>query len=123
MLSGPAGLVCQAAANEPFDAAWTVATGAQLEPGAEPSWSISTVAPASAAGTLPVTDSPLRTKEEAFATRVTPPLLALTGTLPASTLTFGLPPDDGPDEAPPEPAQASPGITSAPAMVASNGAT
>src|SRR6185312_1790073 len=115
-VSCPAPLVCQVAVNVPFEAAFTVATGTQVEPGVAGSWSISIEAPASLAGTVPLTDTPLRTNAEAAEEIVIPPLVALTVPAPDWTLGFVL--DPGPVPAPPDPAQASPGITSTPALAA-----
>jgi hypothetical protein len=70
-------LVCQLAVNEPFEAAVATATGTHVAPGLAGSWSISTAAPASLAGTVPFTDTPLRTKAEAAEEIVIPLLVAL----------------------------------------------
>src|SRR6516164_9445572 len=120
MLTWPALVVRHAAVNVPSDAAWTTAIGTQLAPGVAGSWSISTAAPASPAGTVPVTDTPVRRNAEALEEIVIPSLVALTGTFPAWTLTFGMVLDAGEVPAPPDPAQASPGITRAPAPAASS---
>jgi hypothetical protein len=109
-------LVCQVAVNVPFEAAFTVATGTQVEPGVAGSWSISIAAPASIAGTVPLTDTPLRTNAEAAEEIVIPSPVALTVPLP--DWTFGFVPDPGAVPAPPDPAQASAGITRTPAPAA-----
>ena len=109
MVSCPARLVCQLAAKVPSEAAWTTATGTQLAPGVAGSWSISTASPAALAGTVPVIETPLRTNVDTAEEIVIPSLVALT--VPVPDWTFGLLPDDGPVPAPPDPAQASPGIT------------
>jgi hypothetical protein len=112
IVSCPAPLVCQVASKLPFEAAFMVATGTQLAPGVAGSWSISTAAPASLAGTLPLTDTPLRTNDDTAEEIVIPLLVALTVPVPGWTL--GLVPEDDPVEAPPDPpAQANPGITRA----------
>jgi hypothetical protein len=107
IVNGPGRPVCQPAAKEPSGAARTTATGVQLAPGVAASWSISIASPALPPGTLPVTDTPLRTNAEALATNVMPPLVALTETLPWRTtgVVPGLipaPPD------PPDPPEADP---------------
>jgi hypothetical protein len=106
--------------NVPSEAACTTATGTQVEPGAAGSWSISTAAPASLAGTVPLTDTPLRTNAETAEEIVIPLLVALTVPAPDWTLGFVL--DPGPVPAPPDPAQANPGITSTLAPAASRAA-
>src|SRR5690348_2550081 len=116
MVSCPAPLVCQVAVKVPSEAAGTAATGTQVEPGVAGSWSISTEAPASLLGTVPLTDTPLRTNADAAEEIVIPFPVALTVPAPDWTLGFVL--DPGPVPAPPDPAQASPGITSTPAPVA-----
>jgi hypothetical protein len=78
MVSCPAPLVCQAAVNVAFEAARTTATGTQVEPRVAGSWSISTAAPASLAGTEPLTDTPLRTNAETGEEIVIPSPVALT---------------------------------------------
>ena len=122
---GPARVVRNVAANEPFGSGWTTATSVQVAPGVEGSWSISTAWPALPAGTVPVSDTPLRTNAEALVCRVIPSAAALTGVLPGSTGGLvladapGLAPPD-PDGAPPEPAAASPGSASTPAPAPSS---
>jgi hypothetical protein len=125
IVSWPARLGRHAAVNAPPGWALAFATGTHVAVAPEVSWSISTTSPTSDAGTVPVTDTPPRMNAEAWDVIVTPSLLAETGTLPAVTGGLGVGFGaglTGPVPPPPEAAKASPGITSAPAPAANNGA-
>jgi hypothetical protein len=106
------------AVNEPSDAACTTVTGVHVDPGVAGSWSISMLSPASLAGTVPLIDTPLRTNADAADEIVIPSLVALTVPEPEWTLGFVL--DPGPVPAPPDPAQARPGMTRTPAAAVRN---